>query len=119
MKEKTCKLIIASYRIDLYLPDCRLAIEIYENDHNDNNIDYEIKRQKAIGLKLGYKFIRIDPEKEDFGIHKAINEILKHINHSSKKTLIDKISKRLLRSEFKPAIRAPLSNVPLIGDILF
>ena len=56
---------VLGYRIDLYFHDCKLAIEIDENAHNDRNIDYEIKRQKAIEQELDGKFIRIDPDKED------------------------------------------------------
>ena len=47
------------------------------------NFCYEIKRQKAIGQKLGYKFIRID--REDFDIFKAISEIFRHIKQLSNK----------------------------------
>ena len=35
---------VLSYRIDLYFPDYKLAIEIDENGHSDGSIDYEIKR---------------------------------------------------------------------------
>ena len=62
-----------SYRIDLYFHDYKLAIEIDENRHSDRSIDYEIKRQKAIEQELVCKFIRIDREKKDFDILKAIN----------------------------------------------
>ena len=97
--------IVLCYRIDLDFHDCKLAIKIDENRHKDRNIDYKIKRQPAIGQKLGCKFIRIDPNKEDFYIFKDITEIFRHIKQSSnqltKKTLIDKISMRLLRLEFK------------------
>ena len=41
------------------------------------------KRQKAIEQKLGCKFIRIDPGKEDFDIFKALNEIIRRIKESS------------------------------------
>ena len=36
-------------------------------------------RQKVKEEKLGCKFIRINPDKESFNIHKVINEIFKHI----------------------------------------
>ena len=49
--------------IDLYFYDYNLAIEIDENGHRGKNIEYEIKRQKAIEQKIGYKFIRIDLDK--------------------------------------------------------
>ena len=66
------------YRIDLYFHEYKLAIEIDENNHSNRNIDYEIKRQKAIEQELGFKFIIIDPHKEEFDIFKAINEIFRH-----------------------------------------
>ena len=62
------------YRIDLYFHDYKLAIEIDENGHSNRNIDYEIKRQKATEQELSREFIITDPDKEDFGISKAINE---------------------------------------------
>ena len=46
-------------------------------------------------------FIRINPDEKDFSIFKPINEIYRHIKKSSEKSLIDKISKRLLELEFK------------------
>ena len=80
-----------SYRIDLYFHDYKLAIETDENVHSDRSIDYEIKRQKVIEQKLECKFIRIDPDKEDFDIFRAIIEIIRHIKPSTKKTLINKV----------------------------
>ena len=59
----------------------KLAIQIDENGHSERNIDYEIKRQKAIEQELDCKFIRIDPGKENFGIFKTINETLKDLNN--------------------------------------
>ena len=93
-----------SYRIDLYFHEYKFAIECDENGHSDIDIDYEIKTQKAIEQELGCKFIRIDPGKEDFDIFRAINEIFRHIKQSTKKALINKMLRRLLRLEFKPDI---------------
>ena len=39
---------IASYRIDLYFPEHKLAIECDEHDHEDRDIDYEIRRRTFI-----------------------------------------------------------------------
>ena len=39
---------IGSYRIDLYFPEHKLAIECDEHDHKDRDINYEIRRQKFI-----------------------------------------------------------------------
>ena len=55
--------------------------------------------------KLGCYLIRADPEKEIFCNFKAINKIFRYIkqwsNQLTEKTLMDKISLRLLRLEFK------------------
>ena len=88
------------YRIDLYFHDYKLTIDINGNGNgcSDRNIDFEIKRQKAIEQELGFEFIRIDLDKEVFDISQAINEIFRCIkklsNQLTKKSLIDKISKR-------------------------
>ena len=38
---------VLGYRIDLYFPDNKLAIEIDENGHSDRSISYEIKRTRT------------------------------------------------------------------------
>ena len=88
---------VLGYRIDLYSHDYTLAIEIDGTAQSDRNIEFKIKRQKAIEEELGCKFIKIDSEKEDFDIFRAINEIFRHIKQSNEKTLINKISRRLIR----------------------
>ena len=92
---------VLGYRIDLYFHKHKLAIEVDELGHADRNLDHEIERQKALERELNCVFIRINPDEKDFNILKAINEIYRHIKNSSKKSLIDKISKRLLELEFK------------------
>ena len=72
------------YRIDLYFHDFKLTIKIYENGHSNRNIDYEIKRQKAIEQKLGCKFNKIDPEEEDFDIFFIFSELsMKYLDISN------------------------------------
>ena len=39
---------VLGHKIDLYFHDNKLAKEIDENGHSDRDIDYKIKRQKAI-----------------------------------------------------------------------
>ena len=73
------------YEIDLYFHDYKTAIEIEKNGHSDRNIDYEIKRQKATEKRLGCVFIKIDPDKENSNIFKAINKIFSYIRQSSNK----------------------------------
>ena len=76
---------ILRYRIDLYFQDYKLAIEIDKNGHSNRKIDYEIKRQKAIEQELGCKFIRIDPDKEDFENFRTVSEKFRPIKQSTKK----------------------------------
>ena len=42
-------------------------------------------RQKAVEQWLDCQFIRNDPDKDDFDIFRAINEIFRHIKQSTKK----------------------------------
>ena len=55
-----------SYRIDLDFHDYKLAIQSDENGHSNRNIDYEIRRQKAIEQELGCRFITTNSVKEVF-----------------------------------------------------
>ena len=79
--------------------------KVDEEGHKDRNIDHEIKRQEAIKEKLGWEFIRINPDEENFNIFKAINEIHRYIKklteESTKKSLKNKLSNKLLTLEFK------------------
>ena len=91
---------VIGYRIDLYFHEYKLAIEVDELGHNDRNIDYEIQRQQALERELNCVFTRINPDAADFNIFREINKIHRHIKKSSKKSLIDKISRRLQELEF-------------------
>ena len=92
---------VLGYKIDFYVHEYKLAIEVDELRHADRNINNEIKRQKALENKLSCVFIRINPNEKDFNIFKEINKIHGHIKKSFKKSLIDKIWKRLLELELK------------------
>ena len=84
-------------------------MEIDEKDNQDRDISREIERQKALEKELFCKFIRINPDKENFNIFKARNEIYRHIKESNKKSieestkksLIDELSNKLLKLEFE------------------
>ena len=106
----------SNYRINLYFHDYNLAIEIDENRHKNRNIDYKIKRQKAIEEGLGCKFIRIDPDKEDFDIFRTINKKFCHMKQSTKEIIIKKISTILLRLEFNPIKDRPFRRCSWMGE---
>ena len=87
-------------RIDLYFQKHKLATEVDELGHADRNLINEIERQKALQKQLDCVFIRINPDEENFNIFKEINKIHRHIKKSTKKLLIDDLSKRLLELKF-------------------
>ena len=86
---------VLNNRIDLYFHKYKLVIEIDELGRNDRNIYHEIQRQRAFERELNCVFIRINPDGVDFNIFRETNKIHRHIKKSSKKSLIDKILKRL------------------------
>ena len=74
---------IGSYRIDVYFPEYKLAIECDEHDHKDRDIDYEIRRQKFIKDQLNCKFICYNPDAKDFMIESVLNTIFQYICQKS------------------------------------
>ena len=98
--EKYCYTIVLSYRIDLYFTKYRLAIEVDEKGHKNRNEYKEVEREKATKERLDCKFIRINPDEIDFDMYVEISKIYNHISKPSKKSVIDKISKRLSELEF-------------------
>ena len=89
------------YRIDLYFHKHKLAIEVDELGHADRSLSNEIERQKTLEKELDCVFITINPDGKNFTIFKEINKIHRHIKKSTKNSLIDDLSKRLLKLEFK------------------
>ena len=100
---------VLGYRIYAYFFKYKLAIEVDEQGHNERDIDYEIERQKATENDLGWEFIRINPAKQNFNIFVEIGKRQNYITKSTKKltekstkkSLTDKFSNKLLRLEFK------------------
>jgi hypothetical protein len=56
------------YRIDCYLLDYDIAIEIDEKGHSDRDPNYEMKREQRITKKLGCKFLRCNPDDPNFSL---------------------------------------------------
>ena len=99
---------IENKRIDVYFSEYKLGIEIDEYSHESRNFNYEKSRQLMIE-SYEITIIRTNPDATDFDINMLINQIYKHIIESTKnqtkvstkKSLIDDLSKRLLELEFK------------------
>lgn len=58
--EKTVIIATSRYRIDIALPDFRIAIEIDEHGHADRDQVYENNRQMQLEQQ-GYYFVRLNP----------------------------------------------------------
>ena len=71
---------VGTYRIDLYFPDYKLAIECDEYDHSDRDQEYEQTRQHYIEDKLGCKFIRYNPDSKNYNIFNVLNKIYKEMS---------------------------------------
>ena len=92
---------VIGYSIDLYFHKHKLATEVDELGHADRNLNNEIERQKALKREYNCVFMRINPDEKDFNIFKEISKIHRHMKKSTKKSLINDLSKRLLELEFR------------------
>ena len=99
---------IKNKRLDAYFSNHKLGIEVDEYNQEGKNSNYEKSRQLMIE-NHGITIIRTNPDAADFDINRLINQIYTHIIESTKKqnklstkkSLIDDLSKRLLELEFK------------------
>ena len=67
------------YRIDLYFPKYKLAIECDEFGHSDRPEGYDETRQEYIKNELNCRFIRYNPDSDNFSIFNVINNIINYI----------------------------------------
>lgn len=77
---------VGDYRVDLYCPSLKLAIE-FDEAHHKYCVEEDLKRQEYIERQLGCQFVRIN-ENEDFEI--SANKILKAIlnNQNIKRSVV-------------------------------
>ena len=73
------KKALNNFRIDLYLPDQKLAIEIDEFNHKDRDAHYEKERKRIIIECLNCKIMRIDPDSKDFKLSTCLGQITREI----------------------------------------
>ena len=91
-------------RLDAYMPEYIVGIEIDEYNHEYRNFNYEESRTKMIE-NHEITLIRTNPDNPNFDIKNVIVQIricIKEvIKKQTKKSLINNLSKRLLELEFK------------------
>ena len=83
---------VLGYKIDLYFHDYKLEVEIDEIDDSDRNNNNKTKEE--VEEELNCEFIRINPDEANFNGKKLWK-------NSSKKSLIENLSKRLSELQFK------------------
>lgn len=74
---------VNGYRIDLYFPDYKIAVECDENGHKKYSSDRE--RQAYLEEVLGCSFVRYNPDEDGFNVGSVINQIMKALYHSDGK----------------------------------
>ena len=90
----------------MYFLEHKSAIEVDEKGHTDRDEKKKVNESKVkIKKQLGCKFIRINPDAENYDVFLEIGKIQNHIIKSTKKSPIDDLSKRLLELEFKQITR--------------
>lgn len=67
---------VGPYRIDLYFPTLKVAVECDELGHRDRCPKEERDRQQFIENELECIFIRYDPDSPEFDIYEVINQVL-------------------------------------------
>ena len=95
-------------RIDAYFSKYKLGIEVDEYNHEDRNSEKKQSRQLTIESH-GITICKTNPDVADFDMNKPINQIYTQVikstkrqtKVSTKKSLIDDLSKRLQEFEFK------------------
>jgi very-short-patch-repair endonuclease len=70
---------IGDYRIDLYFPSLKIAVECDEHGHSDRDVSKEIARQEYIENQLNCRFLRFNPDAKNFCIYDVINELMRMV----------------------------------------
>jgi very-short-patch-repair endonuclease len=82
---------VGTYRVDLYFPEHRLAIECDEHNHADRDKEYELKRQTYIENELKKcSFYRFNPDDTKFNMYRIIRKITSFIENKE----LEKIQKQ-------------------------
>lgn len=70
---------VKGFKVDVYIPELNLAIEIDEFQHRSYNLSFETTREQIIRETLNCELIRFNPNEPGNNEWKLINFILKHV----------------------------------------
>ena len=65
---------VGQYRVDAYLPDYKLALEIDENNLSNRDPLYERNREEFVKRSLGCTFMRVNPDAKGFRLCAQLSE---------------------------------------------
>ena len=94
---------VGRYRVDLYLPDHRMALEIDEFGHRHRDQAYEQCREDYIRRALGCDFLRVDPDALDFNAFKLCGQVAARILGSTTKQACQSHAQRTAKRPFRIA----------------
>ena len=81
--EQESQFAIGHYRIDLYLPKQKIAVECDENGHADRDPMAERERETYIKNHLDCRFLRFNPDIKNFNIYTVIQKLMMMIYHEN------------------------------------
>jgi len=76
---QTREFSVGRFRIDLYFPTIRLAVECDERDHKHYDPKREENRENFIRNRIDCEFLRFNPDDKGFNVGNVINEIMQLI----------------------------------------
>jgi len=79
---------IGDYRIDLWIPSIRMAVECDENNHKDYDKNQEKEREDFITHALQCSYIQYNPYAQDFNILDVICKLLKRLSCPAHQALL-------------------------------
>ena len=86
---------VLNYQIDLYFSEHKLAIEVDEKGRTDRDEKKkENEREEKIKKELGCKFIRINPDAENYDIFVKIGKLNDFIAQSNKEAEIKEMKEK-------------------------
>lgn len=80
---------VGPFYIDMYLTECKIAVECDEHCHSYYDVEEERRREDYIKSTLGCRIYRFNPHAQDFNIFRIISEILCLISGKELPTAVD------------------------------
>ena len=79
---------VGPYRLDMYLPAYKIAIECDENNHKYYDKQHDAMRSQYISKSLGCVWIRFDPDAHGFSVLAIANQLFSLIKYANNKLML-------------------------------